>query len=102
VVQLIELCGQTAALFGQRQQPGAARVGRVRQVLLLRGQGVRVGLRGPGQPCQPVLQARELSPHGVQALLSLRHPVAGRLRFCLLPCQRVLAGAVQGGEHAGQ
>ena len=56
-VQLIELCGQPAALFCQRQQPGAARVGGVRQVLLLRGQCVRVVLRGTGQLCLPVFQA---------------------------------------------
>jgi hypothetical protein len=41
-VQLIELCGQPAALFCQRQQPRAARFGGVRQVLLLRGEGVSV------------------------------------------------------------
>jgi hypothetical protein len=39
---------------------------------------------------------------GVQALLSLRDPVAGCLRVRLLPRQRVLPGAVQRGEHAGQ
>jgi hypothetical protein len=65
VVQLIELCSQPATLFCQRQQPGAVRVGGVRQVLLLGGKGIRIGLRGPGQLCLPVLQAPELSSRGV-------------------------------------
>jgi hypothetical protein len=102
VVQLIELSGQSAALFRQRQQPRAARVGGMREVLLLGGEGVRVAFRSPGQLCLPLLQARELGLRSVQALLSLGDPVAGRLRFRLLPRQRVIPGAVQRGEHAGQ
>jgi len=67
-------------LVRYRVQPlGAARVGGVRQVLFLGGQGVRVGLRGPGQLRLPVLQAPELTSRGIQALLSLRDPVARRL-----------------------
>jgi hypothetical protein len=52
----------------------------VRQALLFGGQGVRVSLRSACQLCLPVRELAKLGPHGVQVLLSLRDPVADRLR----------------------
>jgi len=74
----------------------------LRAVLLLRRQRVAVRLRAPGQLREPVLQARDLDLRSVKPLLSLRDLVAGCLRRRLLPRKRVITGAVQRGEHAGQ